>query len=179
MTTHRRTTLANLARLGLLATVVLASAVFTSSCGGSSSSTADAAHVTFTSSDGSEASLAQLSGTPLVVNMWATWCPPCVKEMPAFDEVAAATSGVKVIGINVGDTSEAAAAFAGDLGVHYDQYTDPDGKLSAALSVTGLPATAFIAADGTIVEVHQGAYTAAQLQDAISRHFPDPDGGTP
>ncbi len=176
MTTHRRTALAIVARLGLLATVSLASTTFVSSCGGSSDASPDAAHVTFTGADGAEVSLSQLSGTPLVVNIWATWCPPCVKEMPAFDEVAAATSGVKVIGVNVGDTSTAAAAFADDLGVSYDQYTDPDGKLSAALSVTGLPATVFIAADGTIVEVHQGAYTAAALQDAIARHFPD--GGT-
>jgi thiol-disulfide isomerase/thioredoxin len=150
-------------------------------CGGgsnSSNSGSGPSTVSFTAADGSEASLSSMTGTPVVVNMWATWCTPCVKEMPAFDEVASSTSGVRIIGVNVGDTAEAASKFADDLGVSYEQFTDPDGNLSTALSVSGLPATAFVDADGKVVEVHQGAYTAPELRDAIAQHFPDPDGGT-
>jgi thiol-disulfide isomerase/thioredoxin len=134
--------------------------------------------VKFTAADGSGTTLASMTGTPVVVNMWATWCTPCVKEMPAFDDVASSIDGVRVIGVNVGDTAEAASKFAADLGVSYEQFTDPDGNLSTALSVSGLPATAFVDADGTVIEVHQGAYTAPELRDAIAQHFPHPDGGT-
>jgi len=141
-------------------------------CGGGSSG-ASVDKVQFTSTGGDKASLADYDGTPVVVNMWATWCAPCVKEMPAFDTVAGEQTDVKIIGVNVGDTADAATAFAADLGVTYPQFTDPDGLLSTALSVTGYPATAFIDADGKLLEVHQGAYTADELRAAIARHFPD------
>lgn len=161
-----------LARLALGLVLLAASA-----CGGDESPSDDAGAITrvgITASDGSAASLADFAGTPVVVNLWATWCTPCVKEMPAFEQVAGAIGdGVVIIGVNVGDSPEAATDFAADLGVTYPQYTDPDGVLETALAVTGLPATAFVAADGTVLEVHQGAYTAEELTAAIASHFPD------
>ncbi|MEI8241235.1 MAG: TlpA disulfide reductase family protein, partial [Actinomycetota bacterium] len=78
----------------------------------------------FTSADGTKSSIAAFCGAPVVVNLWATWCTPCVKEMPAFDEVAAEHTAVKIIGVNVGDTADAARSFAADLGISYPQFTD-------------------------------------------------------
>ena len=176
MIARRRHALITIPRLGLLMAALVVGA-----CGGSSSrndSASGPSAVKFSAADGSEVSLSSMSGTPIVVNMWATWCTPCVKEMPAFDEVASSTDGVRIIGVNVGDSAEDAAAFAADLGVTYEQFTDPDGNLSTALSVSGLPATAFIDADGKVADVHQGAYTAPELRDAITQHFPDPEQGT-
>jgi peroxiredoxin len=89
--------------------------------------------------------------------------------MPAFDRVAAGSTQVRIIGVNVGDTAAAATAFATKLGVRYPQYTDPDGKLSAAFSVSGLPATAFVDASGKVLEVHQGAMTEQELRDKLAR----------
>ena len=164
-----------LARLGLIVVAALVAA----GCGGSSpSASSNAASVQFSAADGSPTSLQQMKGTPLVVNMWATWCKPCVKEMPAFDDVAAGTTDVRILGVNVADSAEDAAAFAQDLGVHYEQFTDPTGELSDAFSVSGLPATAFIDASGKVVEVHSGAMTAAELRDRISKNFPQ-EGSTP
>ena len=88
------------------------------------------------------------------------------------------SSGVRIVGVNVADSAEDAAAFAQKLGVHYEQFTDPTGALSDAFSVSGLPATAFIDANGKVVEVHSGAMTAAELRDAISKNFPH-EGSTP
>jgi len=156
-------------------------AVSITACGSSGSSGAPkaATDVTVTATYGSPTTLAQLKGTPLVVNMWATWCHPCVDEMPAFDTVARSVgSAVHIIGVNVADDAAAASAFAAKLGVHYPQYTDPDGNLSTAFDVSNLPATAFIGADGTVLEVHSGAFTADTLTAAIERHFPDITGGT-
>ncbi|MEI8240714.1 MAG: TlpA disulfide reductase family protein, partial [Actinomycetota bacterium] len=138
-----------------------------------------ASDVTVTAADGSATTLAKLKGAPLVVNMWATWCHPCVTEMPAFDSVAGSIgSGVQIIGVNVADDAAAASAFATKLGVHYRQYTDPDGNLSTAFNVSNLPATVFVAADGTVLEVHSGAFTADTLKAAIEQHFPGATGGT-
>lgn len=162
-----------LALLGLMS-------LFLAACGGSStpSNANAAATVQFSAADGSSTSLEQLKGTPLVVNMWATWCKPCVKEMPAFDEVASAASGVRIMGVNVADSPEDAAAFATTLGVHYEQFTDSAGALSDAFGVSGLPATAFIDADGKVVEVHSGALTADELRTLIAKNFPH-EGTTP
>lgn len=130
--------------------------------------------VPFTAANGSSLRLADLQGTPVVVNLWATWCTPCITEMPAFDVVAAELTGsVRVIGVNVGDSAADAVAFAADLGVRYDLFTDPDGALMTALEVTGLPATAFVADDGTLVTLHQGALTAEELRAAVEQAFPN------
>jgi thiol-disulfide isomerase/thioredoxin len=143
-----------------------------SACGGATpSASASATNVTFTAADGTATSLAELRGTPTVVNLWATWCSPCVKEMPAFDRVATSTPGVRIIGVNVGDTATAATEFAAKLGVRYSQYTDPDGKLSAAFSVSGLPATAFVDSTGKVLQVHQGALTEQELRDELTARF--------
>jgi len=136
--------------------------------------------VPFTASDGSTASIGDFEGLPLVLNMWATNCVPCVKEMPALDKVATEQAGaLRIIGVNVFDTPAKAAEFAADLGVSYSQFTDPDGELSTALLVTGLPATAFFDADGNLLDVHQGAYTADELRAAIAKHFATTDRTAP
>ncbi len=141
-------------------------------CGGSSNGTS-AREVPFAASDGRTTTLADFAGQPLVVNMWATWCQPCVREMPAFDEVAAETAGVQIIGVNIFDPPADAQAFAAELGVHYPQFSDPDGELSTAFGVSGYPATAFFAADGTLLELHQGELTADELRSALSRLYPE------
>jgi thiol-disulfide isomerase/thioredoxin len=166
---RRRHALATIPRLGVVTVLTVTALAVASACGGGAGPTASVAKVSFTAADGSATSLSELKGTATVVNLWATWCSPCVKEMPAFDRVAAATPGVRIIGINVGDSAAAATAFATKLGVRYSQYTDPDGKLSAAFSVSGLPATAFVDASGKVLQVHQGALTEQQLRDELAR----------
>ena len=154
-----------------LASLLGAALLVMCGCGGSADGTA-VSKVPFTASDGSSTSIADFAGAPLVLNMWATNCKPCVKEMPALDEVATELDGqVQIIGVNVFDTPQDAAAFALDLGVGYPQFTDPDGELSSALSVTGLPATAFFDAAGKLLDVHQGAYTSDELRAAIGSRF--------
>ena len=160
-----------------MAAALTATIILLGACGGAESGGDSLADVPFTGTDGAKASLTTFRGAPVVVNLWATWCAPCVKEMPAFDEVAAEQAalqgGVQIIGVNVGDSADAATAFAADLGVAYPQYTDPDGELSTALHVTGYPATAFVDADGKLLDVHQGALTADELRAALARLFPD------
>lgn len=157
-----------------LAAVVTAILTMTlAACGGDGIDDPSAASVEITDSNGERTSLGTLEGSPLVVNMWATWCKPCVKEMPDFDRVAATAEGVRIVGVNVGDEPADAAAFAASLGVSYEQYTDADGALSDAFGVSGLPATVFISADGAVLEMAQGALSAASLREKITAHFPE------
>jgi thiol-disulfide isomerase/thioredoxin len=132
---------------------------------------AGASGVHLTAADGTVTTLASLRGRGLVVNLWATWCHPCVAEMPVFEQVSKESAAFSVVGVNIGDDAAAATAFASTLGVRYPQYTDVDGALEAALGVSNLPATAFIAADGTLLSVHTGAFTATDLRAAIRQQF--------
>ncbi len=94
---------------------------------------------------------------PAIVNLWATWCGPCRTEMPAFQEVSAEYDDVRFVGVNQGDEADAATEFLDEIGVTFDQFLDPNGELTNALRVAGLPATFVIDADGQVIEVHNGA----------------------
>ncbi len=118
--------------------------------------------------DGSTLGAEDIAG-PAVVNLWATWCGPCREELPAFQEVHEELDGtVRFVGVNQGDASDAVAEYLAEVGVDFDQYLDEDGALSDGLRITGLPATAFVAADGTLMEVHSGQLTADELRELVA-----------
>lgn len=120
--------------------------------------------------DGSTASLADYAGRPLVVNFWASWCPPCLAEMPDFERVHQQLSGqVAFLGVNTQDTPEQAADLAVQTGVTYDLARDPAGELFQAFGVFGMPSTFFVSADGRIVDRHTGILTAEMLTERIEQ----------
>ena len=80
--------------------------------------------------DDTEVRLSEYQGSPLVVNFWATWCPPCVAEMPDFQAVADELAGrVAVVGVNAQDNHEQAQRFVAELGITYELVRDPRGHL--------------------------------------------------
>ena len=120
--------------------------------------------------------LSQLKG-PAVVNLWASWCQPCVQELPAFGKLAAkADSGVTVLGVVTGDKRASAASLAEELGITFPMLFDERSRLSAALvkeqrASAALPATLLVA-DGRIVFLYQGpALDEATLDQLIDRHL--------
>jgi len=127
--------------------------------------------------DGDTTTLADLTTNgPLVVNLWATWCTPCLEEMPVLQEahedgVRVGGDVVRFIGVNVSDSPTRAAQRADELGITYLQGRDPDGAFSAALSTVGLPVTAFVDRDGHLAGVHHGSLDAGELATAIDRYL--------
>ena len=86
---------------------------------------------------------------PLIVNLWASWCDPCRRELPLMQKVAAQTAGrVTVLGVDTGDRRDAGASFAADKGVSFPTLFDPDKKLANAIAGTNLPITIFMDASG-------------------------------
>ena len=123
----------------------------------------------YTQPDGQTLSMATLRGKPLVLNFWATWCPPCVKEMPELDRFARqfAGAGGLVIGLAV-DNPKAVRDFLQRAPVSYPiALAGLDGTdLSRALGNTGgaLPFTAVFARNGALAHRRLGETSFAELE---------------
>ena len=106
----------------------------------------------FTDAGGKEHTAADFAGQGLVVNLWATWCPPCVAEMPALDraQAALAEEGVRVLALSSDREGRAKVeAFYRDRGIrHLGLWLDPRGAAQRALGARGLPTTVIIDREG-------------------------------
>lgn len=110
-------------------------------------------------------------GRPVILNLWASWCFPCRAEMPAIDEFAAAHPDIAVVGVAVQDDVVAAEEFAAELGVTYIIGFDEKDEVNDGYRPLGLPATFFIAADGTVAKRHFGTVTVESLSADVAALF--------
>lgn len=110
--------------------------------------------------DGPAVRLAGLRGEPRLVNVWASWCPPCRAEMPWLQDAYAA--GIDVLGVDAEDLPDAAGALVGELGIRYPSVFDPDNELGRAVGVTSKPITLFVSADGEVVHTQIGAFDSPE-----------------
>ena len=122
--------------------------------------------------DGTEGSLGDFAGTPTVVNFWASWCPPCIVEMPAFEAVhRELRPQVAFLGLNVGDEPAAARRLADRTGVGYPLGEDPAGAIFGAVGGIGMPTTVFVDGDGMIVHMVASRLKAQDLRALIAEHL--------
>ncbi len=110
-------------------------------------------------------------GRPVVLNLWASWCAPCRAEMPAIDAAAGIHTDVLFLGVAVEDDPIAAEEFAGEIGVSYPLAIDVADRVGRRYPSPGLPATFFIATDGSIVRTVFGQLHEEQLETLISESF--------
>lgn len=122
--------------------------------------------------DGSEGSLDDFAGTPTVINFWASWCPPCIIEMPAFEAVHVELAPqVAFLGFNVGDEPGAARQLAEQTGVTYPLAEDPDSGIFQAFGGFGMPTTVLVDAEGMIVHMLSSRLRAQDLRALIAEHL--------
>lgn len=133
----------------------------------------DLTEVTLTTVDGESFALATIVGEPTVVNFFASWCPPCLDELPDFEAVSQDYAGrVGFIGVNTRETDvDQALLLVDQTGVTYPIVLGDDGTLVTELGGLGMPTTAFVDAEGTIVEVHSGPLDAEALTERIEELF--------
>ena len=110
----------------------------------------------------------QLRGTPVVVNLWASWCGPCEDEMPALRDAARRYGDrIRFLGVDTEDQRDAASAFLREHDIPYPSVVDPTGSVHNGLGFVGLPDTVFYAADGSIVSTWSGPLTQRTLQRGL------------
>jgi cytochrome oxidase Cu insertion factor (SCO1/SenC/PrrC family) len=122
---------------------------------------------TLTRTDGRQVTLASLAGKPAVINFWASYCPPCRSEMPLLQRLVGQRSGMQLMLVDEGDSSQAARSFLASVGLNQAALLDSDLSVGHAYGAIALPTTVFVRADGTIAARHIGqldeGVLAAQL----------------
>ena len=124
--------------------------------------------------DGSEFVLSEHlagDGRPLVLNLWASWCTPCRREIPEFSEVAEANPDVAFVGAAVEDARGPAEAFAEEVGASYPMGIDEKLTVKNGYPFVGLPVTYLINADGTVARQIQGQLSGPALQAFLDHDF--------
>ncbi|TVP92032.1 MAG: TlpA family protein disulfide reductase [Pseudomonadaceae bacterium] len=107
---------------------------------------------------------------PLVVNIWATWCPPCRREMPVLQQAQEDLDGVTIVLVNAGESTAEIAHFLTSQGLELNNlWRDPNNALGQAVGSRALPTTLFYHSDGSLADAHLGELSAAGLQRAIER----------
>ena len=117
------------------------------------------------------ARLSDWNGTPLVVNLFASWCPACIGEMPAFERASHTYSGrLAVVGVDSQDSQPAGLRLAHETGVTYTLLSDTkNADLYRLLQGDGMPVTAFITPKGSVARVYSGELDEHLLQQLIDQ----------
>ncbi len=119
--------------------------------------------------DGRPDSLARHRGHVVLLNLWATWCPPCQEEMPALERFARESAGkVVVLGVDQGESATAAAAYAREHGVTFPILIDEQQQYGRTYEGIGLPTSVIVSRDGRIVKGIDGAMTIEQMRAAVA-----------
>lgn len=120
-----------------------------------------APEITFSDAAGNTLRLADFKGKVVLVNLWATWCAPCVKEMPALDRLQAKLGGADFAVLALSIDREGLAKVQPFFDAHkiaaLAPYLDPGGRSPAQLGARGLPTTLLLDRDGTVVGRQEGA----------------------
>lgn len=125
---------------------------------------------------GEPLALEEVRGKPMVVNLWATWCPPCRREMPMMADVARSTPGTVFIFANQGEGRGAVGDYLERNGIMLDHVLlDSFGQLRQHYGAPGLPATLFIDAGGVLRHAHLGEISRETLQARIEALTSDTD----
>ena len=115
--------------------------------------------------------LSQWKGKPLVINFWATWCGPCVEEMPELSALQKEIAPVQILGIGV-DSQANMAKFAEKLQIHYPLYVAGPGATDMLRqfgnAAGGLPFTVLVGLDGKLKKIYLGRLDFKQLRTDLA-----------
>jgi cytochrome c biogenesis protein CcmG/thiol:disulfide interchange protein DsbE len=126
-----------------------------------------------TTAAGQTFKLSELRGTPVVLNFWATWCPPCRAELPELQAASQRLAGqVAVVGVNQAETPAEVQSFVEKLGLSFTIPLDQSADVSRLYRVRSLPTTFFIDRSGIIRQMQIGPVTEATLAQSLKTIYP-------
>lgn len=118
--------------------------------------------------DGTPITLSELRGKPTIINFWATWCPPCRRELPALQD-AYDNYDIGFIAVDVKESPDKVATFVENLNLTFPIVLDTDGQISdIAYGVRGLPTTIFVDANGVVSARHVGPLTSEMIDSYLA-----------
>ncbi len=125
---------------------------------------------TLTDIHGKTVHLSDFTGSPVLINAWATWCPPCKAEMPLLNQYyqAHAAQGFVLLAVNAGDTQAEAAAFAEQNGLAFPVLLDPGTELLSLLGIRSFPTSVLVGRDGKVKTIHIGMFTRENIESEIT-----------
>ena len=123
--------------------------------------------------DGPDVNLSAVRGTPLVINVWASWCPPCIAEMPILASAAADLKGqVQFLGVDIEDRDSAALMMMEGFDADFPSVVDNKGEIRRLMAISGPPVTFFVNEFGVIVGRHNGSLPDdAYLNQLLARYL--------
>ena len=121
--------------------------------------------------DGDEITLSDLRGRPVLINFWATWCPPCRFEMPAMQRVYEQykDQGFVILAVNYRESADQVKPFVEELGLTFPVLLDETGNVATQYRVIGLPSSYFVDKEGRVQTVQVGAMTEAFMEEQVQR----------
>ncbi|NCF66310.1 MAG: redoxin domain-containing protein [Chloroflexi bacterium] len=125
--------------------------------------------------DGKQVALSEFQGKPVIINFWATWCPPCRLEMPEFQRAYETyeEDDLVILAVNEAEQSEVVSSFFYDqMGYTYTPLLDEEGQVAEAYGAIGLPSTFFVDDAGEVTAVHRGLLTKGQLEEYLELTIP-------
>lgn len=119
--------------------------------------------------EGELVTLSELRGKVVLLNVFASWCAPCLLETPHLVETAGVhPDELVIVGLNLNEKDEAVANYRDEFGVPYPLVMDPEGEIIDIYTPIGLPTSWFIDPHGVVSYVHAGAMTLEQIEEAFA-----------
>ena len=123
---------------------------------------------------GTPVRLSDFRGHPVVLTFWATWCPPCQRELPALHEAyqAGQEAGLRILAVNDDERAPTIRAFVDRMGLAFPVLLDPHSRVNARYGVIQFPTTVFVDTAGIVRVVHGGAISAERLATDLQTILP-------
>lgn len=120
--------------------------------------------------DGAEVALSDYRGKPLLINFWATWCPPCRKELPLIQRTYEANIGAfEVLGVDVREEPVRVRLMVSEFSLTYTTVLDTDGKVAISYKATSFPTSFFLDKNGVIKSIRVGELTEMTVRGELAK----------